>query len=113
MVEIVHRPYAKAFEAFATARPEVLCLSADLTSSCEVDGFRDRTGRITDHLDRGRIADVLGIDALDAKHDRAMICGSPSMLADFRAILDARGFNASPRIGTAGEYVFERAFVEK
>ena len=42
MVEIVNRPYAKAFEAFATARPEVLCLSADLTSSCEVDGFRDR-----------------------------------------------------------------------
>lgn len=42
MVEIVNRPYAKAFESFATARPEVLCLSADLTSSCEVDGFRDR-----------------------------------------------------------------------
>ncbi|MBJ6135391.1 transketolase [Ochrobactrum sp. Q0168] len=42
MVEIVNRPYATAFEAFATARPEVLCLSADLTSSCEVDGFRDR-----------------------------------------------------------------------
>lgn len=42
MVEIVNRPYAKAFETFATARPEVICLSADLTSSCEVDGFRDR-----------------------------------------------------------------------
>jgi transketolase len=42
MVEIVNRPYARAFEAFASARPEVLCLSADLTSSCEVDGFRDR-----------------------------------------------------------------------
>lgn len=42
MVEIVNRPYAKAFEAFAVARPEVICLSADLTSSCEVDGFRDR-----------------------------------------------------------------------
>lgn len=42
MVEIVNRPYAGAFEAFAVARPEVLCLSADLTSSCEVDGFRDR-----------------------------------------------------------------------
>lgn len=42
MVELVNRPYAKAFEAFASARPEVLCLSADLTSSCEVDGFRDR-----------------------------------------------------------------------
>ncbi len=42
MVELVNRPYAKAFEAFASARPDVLCLSADLTSSCEVDGFRDR-----------------------------------------------------------------------
>jgi transketolase len=42
MVEIVSRPYARAFEAFASKRPEVLCLSADLTSSCEVDGFRDR-----------------------------------------------------------------------
>lgn len=42
MVDLVNRPYASAFETFATARPEVLCLSADLTSSCEVDGFRDR-----------------------------------------------------------------------
>ncbi|AQZ50922.1 transketolase family protein [Martelella mediterranea] len=42
MVDIVNRPYATAFETFATARPEVMCLSADLTSSCEVDGFRDR-----------------------------------------------------------------------
>ena len=42
MVEIVSRPYSRAFEAFASARPEVMCLSADLTSSCEVDGFRDR-----------------------------------------------------------------------
>lgn len=42
MVELVTRPYARAFEDFASARPEVLCLSADLTSSCEVDGFRDR-----------------------------------------------------------------------
>jgi transketolase len=42
MVEMVNRPYAKAFEAHALANPEVLCLSADLTSSCEIDGFRDR-----------------------------------------------------------------------
>lgn len=42
MVEMVNRPYAKAFEAHAMANPEVLCLSADLTSSCEIDGFRDR-----------------------------------------------------------------------
>jgi len=42
MVELVTRPYASAFEAYALAHPEVLCLSADLTSSCEIDGFRDR-----------------------------------------------------------------------
>jgi len=74
---------------------------------------RDHRGRITELLERGRIADDLGLDPLDAQHDRAMICGSPQMLADFRAILDARGFSASPRIGTPGQYVFERAFVEK
>ena len=42
MVEMVNRPYAGAFEKHALANPEVLCLSADLTSSCEIDGFRDR-----------------------------------------------------------------------
>ena len=73
----------------------------------------DHRGRITDHLDQDRIAAALGIEQLDPALDRAMICGSPQMLADFRSILDARGFNASPRIGTAAEYVFERAFVEK
>ncbi len=41
-MEMVSRPYARAFEDYAVRHPEVLCLSADLTSSCEVDGFRDR-----------------------------------------------------------------------
>ncbi len=42
MVEIVKRPYATAFEKHAIANPDVLCLSADLTSSCEIDKFRDQ-----------------------------------------------------------------------
>ncbi len=42
MIEIVNKPYASAFEKFAIANKEILCLSADLTSSCEIDGFRDR-----------------------------------------------------------------------
>lgn len=42
MPEMVNRPYERAFEAYAMAHPEVLCLSADLTSSCEIDGFRDK-----------------------------------------------------------------------
>lgn len=42
MAVLVSRPYARAFENYAVANPDVFCLSADLTSSCEIDGFRDR-----------------------------------------------------------------------
>jgi hypothetical protein len=41
-----------------------------------------------------------------------MICGNMRMLEDARALLDARGFSVSPSIGSPGDYVFERAFVE-
>ncbi len=68
-------------------------------------------GRLTDLVASGAMMRTLGLDPLDAQHDRAMLCGSPAMLADFRSLLDARGFTASPRIGSAGEYVYERAFV--
>ncbi len=74
---------------------------------------RNHRGRITEQLESGHITEVLGLPPVDAAQDRAMICGSPQMLADLRSVLDARGFNAAPRIGTPGEYVFERAFVEK
>ena len=76
-------------------------------------GGHDHCGRLTELMDSGRMMEQLGIEPLDPAHDRAMICGSPQMLADFRAILDGRGFIAAPRIGTPGHYVFERAFVEK
>ena len=42
-----------------------------------------------------------------------MICGSPQMLADTSKLLDDRGFKVSKRIGEPGDYVIERAFVEK
>lgn len=70
-------------------------------------------GRVTTRLDSGAMAADLGLDPLDPAHDRAMICGSPAMLADLRRILDGRGFKVSPRIGSPGDYVFERAFVDK
>jgi ferredoxin--NADP+ reductase len=70
-------------------------------------------GRLTTLLESGRMGADLGLPPLDPATDRAMICGGPSMLADFRRILDARGFVAAPRIGTPGDYVFERAFVDK
>ncbi|RZA12532.1 MAG: ferredoxin--NADP reductase, partial [Lysobacteraceae bacterium] len=93
-------------------RDKLLYYPAVSREACMIDGH-DHRGRITDHLDQGLVSAAVGIEPLDAALDRAMICGSPQMLADFRRILDARGFNASPRIGTPGEYVFERAFVEK
>jgi ferredoxin--NADP+ reductase len=74
---------------------------------------RPHRGRLTTLLDDDQIASDVGLAQLDPAHDRAMLCGGPQMLADFRAMLDRRGFHASPRIGTPGEYVFERAFVGK
>lgn len=76
------------------------------------EDFRNR-GRLTELLESGRMQQTLGLPPLDPEYDRAMICGSPQMLADLRQTLDARGFVASSRIGTPGHYVFERAFVEK
>jgi ferredoxin--NADP+ reductase len=73
----------------------------------------DHRGRMTDLMASGQMMRHLGIEPLDPERDRAMVCGSPQMLADFRALLDGRGFTAAPRIGTPGHYVFERAFVEK
>lgn len=41
MPETVTRPHRDNLVRFAAERPEILVLSADLTSSCEADGFRD------------------------------------------------------------------------
>jgi len=73
--------------------------------------FRNR-GRLTDLIAGGALAEELGLPPIDANEDRVMMCGSPALLADLRAILDARGFvegsHAAP-----GHFVVERAFVEK
>jgi ferredoxin--NADP+ reductase len=74
--------------------------------------FRNR-GRVTDLVAADRLTADIGLPPLAPADDRAMICGSPAMLADMRAILDARGFAISPSQGVPGDYVIERAFVEK
>jgi len=71
----------------------------------------EHRGRLTHRIESGQMADDLGLPALDPASDRAMLCGSPAMLADFRALLDARGFRPAKAIGDVGDYVFERAFV--
>ncbi len=72
----------------------------------------DNEGRLTDLLANGRLAQALGLPAINARDDRFMICGSPSMLKDTCAILDASGFQEA-RGGNLGHYVIERAFVEQ
>ncbi|HUY61230.1 MAG TPA: transketolase C-terminal domain-containing protein [Candidatus Dormibacteraeota bacterium] len=37
---VVERPFARRFLEYGRAHPEAICLSADLTSSCEADDFR-------------------------------------------------------------------------
>jgi ferredoxin--NADP+ reductase len=78
-----------------------------------VHAGREQQGRLDRVIDSGRFPLDLGLPALDPAHDRAMLCGSPAMLASLAALLDARGFVVSPRIGTPGDYVIERAFVER
>ncbi|MFZ4537930.1 ferredoxin--NADP reductase [Propionivibrio sp.] len=70
-------------------------------------------GRITHLIENGKLFADIGLPPLDPAHDRVMICGSPSMIKDCCTLLDQRGFKVSPHIGAMGDYVIERAFVEK
>ncbi len=75
--------------------------------------FRNE-GRLTELVESGKLFADIGEPPLDPATDRAMICGSPAMLADTSALLDARGFKvARHHTGELGDYAIERAFVEK
>lgn len=73
--------------------------------------FRNR-GRVTDLMESGRLFADLGLPDLDPAHDRVMLCGSPQMIADTRALLENRGFaeGAGHRPET---FVVEKAFAER
>ena len=70
------------------------------------------TGRISTILDNGRLHADLGLPALDRQADRFMLCGSEAMIADLKTILLARDFEEG-NTGEPGDYVIEKAFVEK
>lgn len=70
-------------------------------------------GRLTDLFFSNKLTDDIGLPPLNPQTDRAMLCGSPAMLKDTCALLDSRGFTISPSQGVPGDYVIERAFVEK
>lgn len=75
------------------------------------EAFRNQ-GRLTDLINSGKLFADIGLPPLNPETDRAMLCGSPAMLKDLVAILEARGFKEG-NMGTPGTYVIERAFVEK
>ncbi|MGB7289213.1 MAG: ferredoxin--NADP reductase [Candidatus Macondimonas sp.] len=70
-------------------------------------------GRVNDLMASGKLFADIGLPAMNRADDRAMLCGSPGMLDSICAVLDGWGFEVSPKIGYAGDYVIERAFVEK
>ena len=75
------------------------------------DAFRN-TGRITDLLDSGKLFSDLGLPGINPAEDRVMMCGSPALLKDLKALLELRGFKEG-NTTKPGDYVVERAFVEQ
>ena len=70
----------------------------------------EHTGRMTDWIADGRLADMVAGD-LDPKTDRVMICGSMAMLQDHKAICEERGFTEGSN-SEPGQFVIEKAFAE-
>jgi ferredoxin--NADP+ reductase len=70
-------------------------------------------GRVTALIESGKLFEDIDLPPLDPSVDRVMICGSPAMLGDLSALLDARGFKISAHVGEPGDYVVERAFVAR
>lgn len=73
--------------------------------------FRNQ-GRINDLIENGKLFTDLGVPPLDPLVDRVMLCGSPEMLASLKAILEKRDFEEG-NTTKPGDFVIERAFVEK
>jgi ferredoxin--NADP+ reductase len=73
--------------------------------------FRNR-GRITDLIESGQLFADIGLPGLDLETDRIMLCGSPSMLDELRAMFTARGFVEGSH-SEPGHFVIEKAFAER
>lgn len=73
--------------------------------------FRNR-GRVTELLTSGKLAQDIGLPEMDVANDRFMMCGSPQMMADLKAIFVEAGFKEGNH-GEAGDFVLERAFAER
>ncbi len=73
--------------------------------------FRNR-GRITDLIESGQLFSDIGLPGLDLETDRVMLCGSPTMLDELRAMFTAQGFVEGSH-SEPGHFVIEKAFAER
>ncbi len=69
-------------------------------------------GRISTLIETGQLFTDLGVPPLDPLTDRVMLCGSPEMLASLKHLLEHRDFEEG-NTTRPGDFVIERAFVEK
>jgi ferredoxin--NADP+ reductase len=69
-------------------------------------------GRVTSLIENGKLFTDLALSPINPAEDRVMLCGSPGMLNDLKRMLEARGF-VEGNTSTPGDFVIERAFVEK
>ena len=75
------------------------------------EAFRN-SGRATDLMFSGALPAQLGLAPLDRAQDRIMLCGSPGLLVDFNGFFKDNGWEEGTNT-TQGQYVIEKAFVEK
>ena len=68
-------------------------------------------GRISLLMETGKLFEDVGLPPISPQSDRFMLCGSPNMLGDIRAILKDKGF-VEGNHGAPAHYVIEKAFVE-
>ena len=73
--------------------------------------FRNQ-GRLTDLIASGKLFTDLGMPPFNKEHDRVMLCGNPGIIADVPHYLKSIGFEEG-NTGEPGDYVIEKAFVEK
>jgi ferredoxin--NADP+ reductase len=69
-------------------------------------------GRVTNLIFSGQLPQELGLAPVDKEQDRVMLCGSPGLLADYNAWFAANDWIEGNNTAS-GQYVIEKAFVEK
>jgi ferredoxin--NADP+ reductase len=90
---------------------EILAGKLEYYPTVTREPFRNR-GRITDLITSEKLFSDISLPPLDIGTDRVMLCGSPAMLEELRALFQARGFTEGNH-SEPGHFVIEKAFVER